>query len=144
MREDEAGRSLRAVAKVPAPETASQLLPRFTGGQCQAVVAELTGAGSELDRMLGLAAEEWVTMDLDSTATEVYGRQKEDAAYDHEGRHSLGSLLCTWAERRRAIAADLRPGNGSDKPLSPAVVRRALKTLPKGHGEVRLRMDCGF
>ncbi|HUY56169.1 MAG TPA: transposase, partial [Candidatus Nanopelagicaceae bacterium] len=57
---------------------------------------------------------------------------------------SLGSLLCTWAERRRVVAAQLRSGSASDKPISPAVVQRALRTLPKGHGEVRLRADSGF
>lgn len=144
LREEEAGSQLRAVTEVPALETASQLLPRFTVRQCQAVVAELARSGNELDRMLGLVADEWVTMDLDSTPTEVSGRQKEDAVYDYEGRSSLGSLLCTGADRRRVIAADLTPGSGSDKPLPPGVVRRALRTLAEGHGKVRLRMDSGF
>ena len=57
LREDEAGRVLRAVAEVPAPETVSQLLPRYTQRQCQAVVTELARAGVELDRMLGLPGQ---------------------------------------------------------------------------------------
>ena len=142
LREDEAGRVLRAVAEVPAPETASQLLPRFSERQCQKVVGELARSGVELDRMLGLLEQDPVTLDLDSTATEVYGRQKEDADYNYEGKLSFGSLLCTRAERRRVLAAGLRPG--SDKPISPRLVLRALRTLPKGHGEVRLRADSGF
>jgi hypothetical protein len=144
LREDEAGRVLRAVAEVPAPETASQLLPRFTERQCQAVVAELARAGVELDRMLGLPEGKPVTLDLDSTNTEVHGEQKEDATYNYEGKRSFGSLFCTWAERRRVLAAGLRPGHASDKPISPQLVRRALRTLPEGHGEVRLRADSGF
>jgi hypothetical protein len=144
LREDEAGRVLRTVAEVPAPETASQLLPRFTVRQLQAVVAELARAGVELDRMLGVPQQDLVTLDLDSTTTEVYGGQKVDATYNHEGKRSFGSLFCTWAERRRVVAAQLRSGSASDKPISPAVVQRALRTLPKDHGEVRLRADSGF
>ena len=82
LREDEAGRVLPAVAQVPAPETASQLLPRFTVRQCQGVVAELARAGVELDRMLGLSQQGPVTLDLDSTTTEVYGGEQEDATYN--------------------------------------------------------------
>lgn len=119
LREDEAGRVLRGVAEVPAPETASQLPPRFTQRHCQAVVAELAGAGVEMDRLLGLSEQDPVTPDLDSTTTEVYGMQKEEATYNYEGKLSFGSLLCTWAERRRVVAAALRPGSGSDKPVSP-------------------------
>ena len=144
LREEAAGQVLRAVAEVPAPETASQLLPRFTVRQLRAVVAEFARAGVELDRALGLPQEEPVTLDLDSTTTEVFGGQKEDATFNYEGKRSLGSLLCTWAERRRVVAAQLRSGSASDKPISPAVVQRALRTLPKGHGEVRLRADSGF
>ncbi len=144
LREDEAGRVLRAVAAVPAPETASQLLPRFTVRQCQAAVAELAQAGVELDRMLDLPVGRPVTLDLDSTTTEVHGERKEDATYNYEGKRSFGSLVCTWAERRRVLAAGLRPGSASDKPIAPALLRRALRTLPAGHGEVRLRADSGF
>ena len=76
LREDEAGRVLRTVAEVPAPETASQLLPRLMVRQLQAVVAELARAGVELDRMLGLPQDDQVTLDLDSTTTEVYGGRR--------------------------------------------------------------------
>ena len=132
------------MAEVPAPETASQLLPRFMVRQLQAVAAELARDGVELDRMLGRPQNDPVTLDLDSTPTEVYGGQKEDATYNYEGKRSLGSLFCTWAEQRRVVAAQLRSGSASDKPIFPAVVQRALRTLPQGHGEVRLRADSGF
>ena len=144
LREDGAGRVLRAVAEIPAPETVSQLLPRYTQRQCQAVVTELARAGVELDRMLGLPEAAPVTLDLDSTNTEVHGGQKEDATYNYQGKLSFGSLFCTWAERRRVLAADLRPGHASDKPLAARLVLRALRTLPARHGEVRLRADSGF
>jgi hypothetical protein len=132
------------VAEVPAPETASQLLPRFVVRQLQAAVAELARIGVELDRMLVLPEDQPVTLDLDSTTTEVHGRQKEEATYNYEGKLSLGSLFCTWAERRRVVAGQLRSGSASDKPIAAAVVRRALRNLPEAHGEVRLRADSGF
>ncbi|MGC8474074.1 MAG: putative inorganic carbon transporter subunit DabA, partial [Candidatus Dormibacteria bacterium] len=69
---------------------------------------------------------------------------KEEATYNYEGKRSFGSLLCTWAERRRVLAAELRSGSASDKPIAPRLVLRALRTLPRGHGEVRLRADSGF
>ncbi|HUY09486.1 MAG TPA: transposase, partial [Candidatus Dormibacteraeota bacterium] len=100
--------------------------------------------GVELDRMLGLSQEEPMTLDLDSTTTEGYGVQKDDATYNYQGKRSLGSLFCTWAERRQVVAAQLRSGSASDKSSSFAVVQRALRTLPKDHGEVRLRADSGF
>ncbi len=42
------------------------------------------------------------------------------------------------------LAAGLRSGFASDKPIATRLVLRALRTLPKGHGEVRLRADSGF
>jgi hypothetical protein len=98
------------------------------------VVAELARAGVELERMPGLSEQDPVALDLDSTTTAVCGRQKVEATCYYEGRLSFGSLLCTWAERRRVLAAALRPGSGSDKPISPRPVLRALRTLPKGTG----------
>ena len=41
------------------------------------------------------------------------------------------------------VAAGVSPGSASEKSISPAVVQRALRTLPKGHGDVRLRADSG-
>ena len=42
-------------------------------------MTELARAGVELDRMLGLPEADTVTLDLDSTNTEVHGGQKDDA-----------------------------------------------------------------
>ena len=143
LHEDDADRVLRTVATVPAPETASHLLPRFTARQCQAVVAKLAQAGVDTERKLGLPVGDPVTLDLDSTTTEDHGEQKQVATYNYEGMRSFGSVLCTWAEQRRVLAAALRPGSASDKPIFPLVLR-ALRALPGGHGEVRLRAGSNF
>ncbi len=71
-------------------------------------------------------------------------REDEAATCNYEGKLSFGSLLCTWAERRRVLAAGLRSGSASDKPIAPRLVLRALRALPQGHGEARLRADSGF
>jgi len=85
-----------------------------------------------------------VTLDLDSSDTEVYGRLKEGAAFNHRGQRSYDSQLATWAERRRVLAAELRSGNLTEHPTAVKVLRRALKALPATHGRVRARMDSGF
>jgi hypothetical protein len=144
LREDEAGAELRAVGEAPAPTTAGQLLRRLNARQCQAAVAELAKVGEEVDRQLGLTATAPVTLDLDSSDTEVYGRLKEGAAFNHRGQRSYDSQLATWAARRRIVASELRSGNLNEHPTAVKVLRRALKALPAEHGQVRVRMDSGF
>jgi hypothetical protein len=143
LRQDRAGEQLRAIAKPPAPTTAGQLLNRLDPQQRQAAVAALAEVGNQIDRHLGLPVGAPVTLDLDSTATEVYGRQ-ELAGFNYLGQRNCSSLLVTWAQRRRVLAADLRSGSASDKPAAPAILLRALKTLPAGHGSVHARADSGF
>lgn len=143
LRRDEAGAGLRAVAKPPAPTTAGQLLPRLGVRQCRAAVATMAAVGNRFDRHLGLAVEAPITIDLDSSGSEVHGRQ-ELAEYNYQGQFGCVSLLATWAQRRRVLAADLRPGAASDKPAAPTVLLRALRALPQGHGPVSARVDSGF
>src|SRR6266566_745984 len=101
LREDEAGAELRAVSEVLAPTTAGQLMRRFNARQCQAAVTEMAKIGEDVDRQLGLTAAGPVTLDLDSFDSEVYGRHKQGAAFNHRGQRCYDSQLATWAERRR-------------------------------------------
>jgi len=146
LRGDGAGAELRAVGPTPPPTTAGQLLRRFTIWQCRAVVRELAVAGNQLDRTLGLPLAAPVTLDMDSTLSDVYGRRDKDglAAFNYEGRKGIRTQLVSWSERRRILAADLRRGSASEKPPAPALLRRALQTLPEGHGPVSARGDTGF
>ncbi len=144
LREDEAGAELRAVSEVLAPTTAGQLMRRFNARQCQAAVTEMAKIGEDVDRQLGLTAAGPVTLDLDSFDSEVYGRHKQGAAFNHRGQRCYDSQLATWAERRRILAVELRSGNLNEHPTAIKVVRRALKALPTEHGPVRARMDSGF
>ncbi len=144
VRLDEAGAQVRAVAGTPPPTTAGQLLRRFGIWQCRAAVMELAVAGNELDRQLGLPVAAPVTLDMDSTLSEVYGDKDGLAAFNHEGRNGIRTQLVSWSERRRILSADLRRGSASEKPPAPALLRRALQTLPEGHGPVSARGDTGF
>lgn len=144
LRNDVAGAELRAVGSTPAPTTAGQLLRRFGIWQCRAAVRELALAGNELDRRLGLPLAAPVTLDMDSTLSEVYGAKDGLAAFNYEGRKGLRTQLVSWSERRRILASDLRRGSASEMPPAPALLRRALQTLPEGHGPVSARGDTGF
>jgi hypothetical protein len=144
VRGDDAGAQMRAVAETPPPTTAGQLLARFTISQCRAVVRELAVAGNQLDRQLGLPVAAPVTLDMDSTLSEVYGDKDGLAAFNYEGRKGIRTQLVSWSERRRILASDLRRGSASEAPPAPALLRRALDTLPEGHGPVSARGDTGF
>ncbi len=54
-----------------APTTAGQLMRRLNARQCQSAVAELAKIAEEVDGELGLMASGPVTLDLDSSDTEV-------------------------------------------------------------------------
>lgn len=144
LRQDAAGAGLRAVAETPAPTTAGQLLRRLTVAQLRAVLTATAEAGNVLDAELGLAAAAPVTLDIDATTTEVYGCQKQGAAFNYEGRFSYKSQLVTWAERHRILAVELRSGNSAAKPSAPRLLEEALARLPHGHGKVRLRGDSDY
>lgn len=144
LRQDAAGAELRAVADTPAPTTAGQLLRRLTVAQLRAAVAATAQVGNHLDTELGLDATAPVTLDIDATTTEVYGRQKEGAAFNYEGRFSYKSQLVTWAERYRTLAVELSSGNRAAKPSAPRLLDQALSRLPTGHGEVRVRGDSDY
>lgn len=143
-RADQAAAALRTVAEVPAPTTAGQLLRRFSRRQCEAAVAAMAELGNEVDRQLGLPAGAPVTLDMDSGDSEVYGRHKQGAAYNYQGQLTYDSQLATWAERRRVLAVELRSGNMTEHPTAIRLLRRALPTLPPGHGPVQSRLDSGF
>jgi hypothetical protein len=90
-RADAAGQVLAAVPGL-ASTTAAGLARRFTDGQWRAVE---TGIGDVHAAMLALLPERqaarlcaMVTIDLDTTDVEVYGRHKRGVAFNHQGvRH---------------------------------------------------------
>ncbi|MGO9975091.1 MAG: transposase [Solirubrobacteraceae bacterium] len=146
LRADEAGAVLRAVAEVPSPATALQLAKRFRRVHCQRVERAMSTAGQALDRALGRDVGEAVTVDLDATQVTVYGRKKDGAARCRTGQMSYAPHLAFWAQRGRALCAELVGGN--QERLTGGeyarIASRALALLPAGHGQVTMRIDSAY
>src|ERR1700685_372487 len=88
-----------------------------------------------------------VTIDLDATDMEVYGRKKRGVAYHHQGQRVGRPHVAVWAETEIVLAADL--GSGTDDPRATAadLLRRALARQPaaaRHGGRVALRADAGY
>lgn len=146
LRADAAGAPFRAVARVPAAATALQLAKRFRRCLCQALERGLARAGERLDRALGRDPGEPVTIDLDATVIEVYGRGKQGASRNRAGQLSFAPHVAFWAQRGRALCGELVSGNREKLSAADAAVicRRALRLLPADHGQVTLRIDSAY
>jgi hypothetical protein len=146
LRADRAGAALRAVAEVPSAPTALQLAKRFRRSSCQAVERGLARAGQRLDRALGRDPAEPVTVDLDATVIEVYGRRKRGASRNRQGQLSFAPHVAFWAQRGRALTGELLAGNREKLAAADAatICRRALRLLSTGHGPVTFRIDSAY
>jgi len=146
LRADQAGAPLRAVAQAPSAPTARQLAGRFRRSHLQRGERAMARAAERVDGALGRDPTEPVTIDLDSTAIEVYGTRKAGAARNHAGQLAYCPFAAFWAERGRCLASELHPGNMGRLASrdSAAIARRAIGLLPKGHGAVSFRVDAGF
>jgi DDE family transposase len=150
-RADAAGQLVTPVPGL-ASTTAAGLARRVTPGQWRAVesgLAVVTG------RMLGLLPAERagalaagpVTIDLDTTDVEVYGRNKRGVAYNHQGQRVGRPHVAAWAETEIVLAADLGDGTDDPRATAPDLLRRALAALPaaaRASGRVALRADAGY
>jgi hypothetical protein len=149
-RADAAGQQLTPVPGL-ASATAAGLARRITAVQWEAVergLAAVTG------RMLSLLpagravalAEGPVTIDLDTTDVEVYGRKKRGVAYNHQGQRVGRPHVAGWAEAEIVLAADLGDGTDDPRATAPGLLRRALACLPAAAraGRVGLRADAGY
>jgi hypothetical protein len=148
-RADAAGQALAPVPGL-ASTTAAGLARRITDRQWAAVetgVAASTGRMLDLlpaGRVAALAAD--VTVDLDTTDVEVYGRLKRDVAYNYQGQRVGRPHVATWAQTGTVLAADLLAGDVDPRRHAPELLRRALVGLPAAAraGRVRLRADAGY
>ena len=149
-RADAAGQLITPVPGL-ASTTAAGLARRVTPAQWQAVesgLAVVTG------RMLSLLPAERaealaggpVTVDLDTTDVEVYGRKKRGVAYNHQGQRVGRPHVAAWAEAEIVLAADLGDGTDDPRATAPGLLRRALACLPAAAraGRVALRGDAGY
>jgi hypothetical protein len=151
-RADVAGQELTPVPGL-ASTTAAGLTRRFTEAQWAAVetgLGDVQATALDLldrvapDRAHALRAE--VTIDLDATDVEVYGRLKQSVAFNHQGQRVGRPHDATWADTSVVLAADL--GSGRDDPgaTAPELLGRALAALPAPAraGRIRLHADAGY
>src|SRR5919107_3226514 len=148
-RADTAGQLLAPVPGLAAT-TAAGLARPVAPAQCAAVetglgdVAAAALAASPAERAAALCAQ--VTIDLDTTDVEVYGRHKRGVAYNHQGQRCGRPHVASWAETATVLAADLMAGNEDPRPHAAELLRRALAALPAlaRAGRIRLRADAGY
>jgi hypothetical protein len=149
-RADAAGQQITPVPGL-ASTTAAGLARRVTPGQWQAVetgLAVVTGRMLEMlpaPRAAALAGGP-VTIDLDTTDVEVYGRKKRGVAYNHQGQRVGRPHVAAWAETEIVLAADLGDGTDDPRATAPDLLRRALACLPAAAraGRVAMRADAGY
>jgi Transposase DDE domain group 1 len=150
-RADAAGQQITPVPGLSST-TAAGLARRVTPGQWQAVE---TGVAAVTERMLALLpgpraaalTEGPVTVDLDTTDTEVYGSKKRGVAYNHQGQRVGRPHVAAWAETEVVLAADLGSGTDDPRATGPGLLRRALACLParaRGGERVAVRADAGY
>ena len=88
-----------------------------------------------------------VTIDLDTTDVEVYGRKKRGVACNHQGQRAGRPHVAAWAETEIVLAADLGTGTDDPRASAPDLLRRALAALPeriRAGGRVAARVDAGY
>jgi hypothetical protein len=149
-RADAAGQLITPVPGL-ASTTAAGLARRLTPGQWRAVESGLAVATGRMlsllpaQRAAALAAGP-VTIDLDTTDVEVYGRKKRGVAYNHQGQRVGRPHVAAWAETEIVLAADLGDGTDDPRATAPDLLRRALGCLPAAAraGRVAMRADAGY
>jgi hypothetical protein len=148
-RADTAGQLLAPVAGLSAT-TAAGLARRLTDGQRHAVETAMGDIHTTMLDMLpparAAALAQAVTIDLDTTDVEVYGRNKRGVAYNYAGQRVGRPHVATWADTQTALAADLMAGNEDPRSSAAELFYRALAALPTPAraGKVRLRADAGY
>jgi PII-like signaling protein len=127
-----------------APSTLGTFLRAFTFGhvrQLDAVIAETIRRAWSLGAGPGSSP---MTIDVDSTICEVFGKAKGGAAYGYTRVLGYHPLVATWAKTGEVLHARLRKGSsqrgvGRFAEELVARVRRAGAT-----GSLVLRADAGF
>jgi hypothetical protein len=151
-RADRAGQALTPVPGL-ASTTAAGLARRFTEGQWAAVetgLGDVHATALDLldqvapDRAEQLRAE--VTIDMDTTDVEVYGRLKRGVEFNHQGQRVGRPHVASWADTATVLAADLGSGRDDPRATAPELLGRALAALPAPAraGRIRLRADAGY
>ncbi|MGH4011109.1 MAG: IS1380 family transposase [Pseudonocardiaceae bacterium] len=148
-RDDVAGQVLVPVPRLSST-TAAGLARRLSEGQWCAVETGIgdvhTGMLAALPPKRVAALCEMVTIDLDTTDVEVYGRKKRGVAYNYLGQRCGRPHVATWAQTATALAADLMAGDEDPRGHAAELLGRALAALPAPARAARvlLRADAGY
>jgi hypothetical protein len=130
--------------RVMAPSTLGTFLRSFTFGhvrQFDRVIAETIRRAWSLGAGPGSAP---MTIDLDSTICEVYGKAKHGAAYGYTRVLGYHPLLATWAATGEVLHARLRKGSsqrGHTRFVEDLIAR--VRRAGAG-GPLVVRADSGF
>jgi hypothetical protein len=147
LRADTVGQELVWVP-TPASTTAAGVAGRFTPRHLAgieagiAVLHQRVLAGVGQVRRSSLLRE--VTLDIDATDVEVYGRRKRGCAHNYQGQRTYRPDIAFWAELGVPVAADLLSGQDDPRASAVGLLRRGLAGLPEGVRKVRVRMDAGY
>jgi Transposase DDE domain group 1 len=130
--------------RVMAPSTLGTFLRAFTFGhvrQLDAVIAETIRRAWSLGAGPGSTA---MTIDLDSTICEVYGKQKHGAAYGYTKVLGYHPLLATRADTGEVLHARLRTGSSQRgvKRFTEELIARVRRA--GATGTLTVRADAGF
>jgi hypothetical protein len=132
--------------RVMAPSTLGTFLRSFTFGHVR-----------QLDRLAEAAlTRAWaagagpgdapMTIDLDSTITEVHGKRKQGAAYGYTRQLGLHPLLATRAETGEMLHCRMRKGSAGSGRGAERFVRELIPRVRRAGatGPLTLRADSGF
>ncbi len=149
-----AGAAGQQITPVPGPAstTAAGLARRVSPAQWRAVESALAAVTSRMLSLLpapraAALTDGPVTIDLDTTDVEVYGRKKRGVACNHQGQRVGRPHVAAWAETETVLAADLGDGTDDPRATAPDLLRRALAALPqraRQPGRVGMRADAGY
>ena len=156
LRADAAGQQLAPVPGL-ASTTAAGVARRFTGKNWRGAEAGLAAATTRMTELLApervtALGEALVTVDIDATDVEVYGRKKRGVAYNYQGQRCARPHVATWAETEIPLAADLLEGAEDPRSSVVALLGRAVAALPariRGRAaqagrKIALRADAGY
>jgi hypothetical protein len=129
-----------------APSTLGTFLRSFTFGhvrQLDSLTEQMLANAWEFGAGPG---ESPMTIDIDSTIQQVYGKQKQGAAYGYTGVLGEHPLVATRADTGEVLHIRQRKGSAGSGRGAPRFVRETIGRVRRAGatGQLTLRADSGF